>query len=105
VEVGCDLLEAESESVKARVFETRDWYAQTVEREGGAASLSAGVPALGPYPRRGEYEHCFTLSAAERKRAIEERERRNDRDYDDWAWDVLGSGGPAFQGLPFVTVP
>jgi hypothetical protein len=111
----------------------REWYAHTVEREGGPASLSAGLPALGPYPYHGEYEHCFTLagpsgefvqltptvaeyvalaiergrhaSAAERKCAIEERERRDDRDYDDWAWDVLGSGGPAFQGLPFVTVP
>ncbi len=22
------------------------------------------VPALGPYPARGEYEHCFTLESA-----------------------------------------
>jgi hypothetical protein len=32
------------------------WYAQTVEIEGGIR-----IPALGPYPSRGEYEHCFTL--------------------------------------------
>src|SRR2546423_752320 len=34
----------------------RAWYAQTVERENGVS-----IPALGPYPSRGEYEHCFTL--------------------------------------------
>ena len=110
----------------------RAWYAQTIEREDGPPSLLAGVPALGPYPERGEYEHCFTLetargefvqltstvaeyvaraieagrraSAAERRKAIEERERRSDRDYDNWAWDVLDSGCPAFHGLPFVNV-
>ena len=32
------------------------WYAQTIEIEDGIR-----VPALGPYPSRGEYEHCFTL--------------------------------------------
>ena len=35
------------------------WYAQTVEVEDGIR-----VPALGPYPARGEYEHCFTLAGA-----------------------------------------
>jgi hypothetical protein len=34
----------------------RAWWAQTVEIEGGRS-----VPALGPYPARGDYEHCFTL--------------------------------------------
>ncbi len=34
----------------------RQWYAQTVERENGVS-----IPALGPYPYRGDYEHCFTL--------------------------------------------
>jgi hypothetical protein len=34
----------------------RQWYAQTVEHA-GAQSL----PALGPYPSRGDFEHCFTL--------------------------------------------
>lgn len=37
----------------------QEWYARTVEVEDGVR-----VPALGPYPSRGEYEHCFTLSAA-----------------------------------------
>lgn len=103
------------------------WYAQTVEREDGLS-----VPALGPYPDRGEYEHCFTLedshgqfvqltptvaeyiaraieaglraSAAERRKAIEERELRSEREYDNWAWDLLDSGCPAFHGVPFVDV-
>jgi hypothetical protein len=35
------------------------WYAQTIEVEDGIR-----VPALGPYPSRGEYEHCFTLEGA-----------------------------------------
>jgi hypothetical protein len=103
----------------------RDWYARTIERADGLST-----PALGPYPERGEYEHCFTLqgphgefvqltstvaeyiaraietgrgvSPAERRKAIDERERRSDREYDAWAWDVLDSGCPAFHGLPFV---
>jgi hypothetical protein len=36
-----------------------EWYARTVEVEDGIR-----VPALGPYPSRGEYEHCFTLESA-----------------------------------------
>lgn len=35
------------------------WYEQTLEAEDGFR-----IPALGPYPSRGEYEHCFTLSGA-----------------------------------------
>ncbi len=35
------------------------WHAQTTETEDGMR-----VPALGPYPARGEYEHCFTLETA-----------------------------------------
>jgi hypothetical protein len=35
------------------------WYAQTIEVEDGIH-----IPALGPYPSRGEYEHCFTLESA-----------------------------------------
>ena len=34
------------------------WYAQTTETEDGIR-----VPALGPYPARGEYEHAFTLES------------------------------------------
>lgn len=105
----------------------QDWYAQTVEREGGAS-----VPALGPYPASGEYEHCFTLagpngefvqltstvaehiaraietgrnvSAGTRRQAVERREEQEEREYDGWALDVLDSGGGAFHGSPFVTV-
>jgi hypothetical protein len=35
------------------------WYRQTMEIEDGQR-----IPALGPYPSRGEYEHCFTLEDA-----------------------------------------
>jgi hypothetical protein len=103
------------------------WYAQTIERENGVS-----IPALGPYPSRGEFEHCFTLegprgeflqltpAAAEHiARAIEfsrcaprarnrhslyEREARQDRAYDAWAYDVLDDATPAFHKTPFVTV-
>lgn len=36
-----------------------EWYARTVEIEDGIR-----MPALGPYPSRGEYEHCIALSDA-----------------------------------------
>ncbi|MGA9633398.1 MAG: hypothetical protein WBQ63_18375 [Candidatus Acidiferrales bacterium] len=36
------------------------WYAQTLEIEDGIR-----IPALGPYPYRGEYEQCFTLQLAD----------------------------------------
>lgn len=36
-----------------------EWYARTTEVEDGIR-----VPSLGPYPSRGEYEHCFTLSGS-----------------------------------------
>jgi hypothetical protein len=35
-----------------------DWCSNTLEREDGIL-----IPALGPYPARGEYEHCFTLQS------------------------------------------
>ncbi|HEY6206817.1 MAG TPA: hypothetical protein VIW21_11685 [Chthoniobacterales bacterium] len=34
----------------------REWYSQTTEHAGAQS-----VAALGPYPSRGDYEHCFTL--------------------------------------------
>lgn len=34
-----------------------NWWMQTMDSE-------SGIPALGPYPSRGEYEHCFTLQGA-----------------------------------------
>ena len=106
----------------------RQWYAQTIERENGIS-----IPVLGPYPSRGEYEHCFTLegprdeflqltpTAAEHiARAIErsrssppaksrgslyDREQRTERTYDQWAFDVIDDAVPAFHKQPFVTVP
>ena len=95
----------------------RQWYAQTLERADGRS-----ISALGPYPSRGEYEHCFTLEdqqgnfvqltptvaehvaraietgrradAGERRRALQAREQRAEKSYDDWARDVLnGKGG------------
>ena len=91
-----------------------DWYGYTIERENGVS-----VAALGPYPERGEYEHCFTLEgprgefvqltpsiaeyvaraiefgklagSAERRQAIDKRECQADREYDSWAFDKLDS--------------
>jgi hypothetical protein len=109
----------------------RQWYSQTIEREGAQS-----VPALGPYPSRGDYEHCFTLEtprgefvqltitiAEQFARAIEcsrgarvkltraqsranlyEREARDDRAYSDWAYDLLDDAVPAFHHQPFVSV-
>ncbi len=105
----------------------RAWYAQTVERENGVS-----IPALGPYPSRGEYEHCFTLegprgefiqltpTAAEHiaraiefsrcaprargRRALYAREGRRDRAYESWAYDQLDDTVPAFHKQAFVTV-
>jgi hypothetical protein len=105
----------------------RTWYAQTVERENGVS-----IPALGPYPSRGEYEHCFTLEGTRgeflqltptisehiaraiefsrhaprsvKRRSIDDREQRDDRAYDAWAFDKLDDAVPAFHRQPFVTV-
>ncbi len=105
----------------------RAWYAQTIERENGIS-----IPALGPYPARGEYEHCFTLESPRGEfvqltptiaehiaRAIEwsrkfprapqraglySREAHQDRMYEDWAFDQLDDTVPAFHKQPFVTV-
>ncbi|MGB7434710.1 MAG: hypothetical protein WBR26_03260 [Candidatus Acidiferrum sp.] len=105
----------------------RQWYAQTVESAGGRS-----VPALGPYPERGEYEHCFTLAglhgefvqltptivervanaiefsrrmpASKSRERLYDRETRGERKYDNWAYDVLDDSVPALHGQPFVTV-
>lgn len=105
----------------------RLWYAQTIERENGVS-----VPALGPFPSRGDYEHCFTLESpsgdflqltpaaaehvaraiefsrglprATKRSSIDDRERREDRAYDEWAFDMLDDRVPAFHKQPFVTV-
>ena len=88
------------------------WYAQTLEVENGR-----NIPALGPYPSRGDWEHCFTLEGprgefvrltpaaarhivraiamsrgaprAKRREAVEERARREEREYDRYAEAVL----------------
>ncbi len=105
----------------------RAWHTQTIERENGIS-----IPALGPYPSRGEYEHCLTLEgprgefvqltptiAEHIARAIEcsrnfargvsrsrlyDREQRTERDYDEWAFDVMDDAVPSFHNQPFVTV-
>jgi len=116
-----------------------EWYAQTLELESSASAgasrtafCTSGIPALGPYPSRGEYEHCFTLEgpggefvqltpaiaryvaraiefsralrAPERRRAIEDRVRREERAYDSYADSALSEAGRAFHGVPHITV-
>lgn len=103
----------------------RQWYAQTVELAGGRS-----VPALGPYPSRGDYEHCFTLEtpggeflqltptiaehiarAIERSRcapraakrsSVYDHAQRKDLAYDNWAYDLLDDAVPAFHKQSFV---
>ncbi len=105
----------------------RAWYAQTIERENGIS-----IPALGPYPSRGEYEHSFTLESprgefvqltptiaehiaraiewsrkfprASQRAGLYSREAHEDRMYEDWAFDQLDDAVPAFHNQPFVTV-
>jgi hypothetical protein len=88
------------------------WRAETLEIENGR-----GISALGPYPSRGDYEHCFTVEgprgefvqltpavarhiaraietsrgvgSVEKKVALEDRARREEREYDSFAMDVL----------------
>jgi len=103
----------------------KSWWESTIEREGGIL-----VPALGPYPSRGEYEHCFTLSGAKGefvqldaaacetivravewarrqgsrtgRRALARREEASERAWDRRADDVLDDAVPAFHGQVFV---
>jgi len=103
------------------------WYAQTVECEDGIR-----VPALGPFPRRGEYEHCFTLSGPSGEflplsiaacewivRAVEwmrrlsrqethaallSREARRERAWENTADNILDDTVPAFHSQAFVSV-
>lgn len=105
----------------------KQWYAQTVEREDGIA-----IPALGPYPSRGDYEHCFTVETARgeflpltpaiceglaaavewsrwqtnqaRNAALAKREERSARDWETRADAVLDDATPAFNGQHFVTI-
>jgi hypothetical protein len=103
----------------------RQWYTQTVERDDGIS-----IPALGPYPSRGEYEHCFTLqgprgefiplspSACEtivravefsrsepaqmHRAALTRRELQRDRAWESHADAVFTDASRAFHGAPFV---
>lgn len=103
----------------------RQWYAQTIEREDGIS-----IPALGPYPHRGDYEHCFTLqgprgefipltpSACEfiaravefaraqprgsNRAALGRREEFRERDWNLCADAILHDATPALHGAPFV---
>jgi hypothetical protein len=101
------------------------WVAQTTEIENGVR-----IAALGPYPSRGDYEHCFTLESAsgefipltpaacdwivraiewsrrqrrtEMRGAIAAREARRERNMDRGMDDILDDAVPAFHGEPFV---
>ncbi|HKF51029.1 MAG TPA: hypothetical protein VKB26_01850 [Candidatus Acidoferrales bacterium] len=103
----------------------RQWYAQTVERENGVS-----IPALGPYPSRGEYEHCFTLQgpcgefislspaacesivravefararpSAEHRAAVAHRENRRENEWESQADAIVSDASPAFHGAPFI---
>jgi hypothetical protein len=89
------------------------WRAETIEIANGR-----NIAALGPYPSRGDYEHCFTLEGprgefvqltpsvarhiaraieasrnmphAKGREALDERTRREEREYDSYADAVLG---------------
>jgi len=102
-----------------------EWFARTVEVEDGIR-----IPALGPYPSRGDYEHCFTLETAAgefvplspaacdwivralewarrqprsaMRAAIASREARRERNWDRAADDALDDAAPAFHGHTFV---
>lgn len=103
------------------------WDLQTMETVDGVR-----IPALGPYPHRGDYELAFTLegfkgefiqltphiarvfastlehSREEHKESLVEKKSKfvdqHDRDYDSFADSVLSDAGPAFGGAPNVSV-
>ncbi len=105
------------------------WRMQTEEIEG-----SYTYEALGPYPSRGDYEHCFTLKdpdtgdfldltpemvryivravefsrhllCSDRKRHMDEREEKAEKQWDTRADAILDDAGPAFHGQPYIVVP
>jgi hypothetical protein len=112
--------------IPPEIYGSRDeWYRRTIEVEDGIR-----LPALGPYPSRGEYEHCFTLETAvgefvpltvsacdwvvraiasarrqtrgAARAAIVKRESCRERDWDRTISDVLDDGVSAFRGHSFV---
>ena len=90
------------------------------------------IPALGPYPSRGDYEHCFTLEGsqgefvqltptvaeriaqaiewgrkfrpAQRRVALDRRASQEEREFDARAYGILDDAVPAFHKQRFVTV-
>jgi hypothetical protein len=103
-----------------------EWYRQTVETANGRS-----VPALGPFPSRGEWEHCFTIqtpggeflaltseicdyvvravewsrgqSKAVKREALYRNEERRRSEYDRFVDDVLWNE-PRFHAQPYVVV-
>lgn len=103
------------------------WDRATVETEDGYR-----LPALGPYPSRGDWELCFTLEtpdgrflplepqicdelvrrversralpAGVRRAAVFRQHDRQQRDWHNWAEAVLWNE-PRFHGQPWVAVP
>ena len=41
---------------------------------------------------------------SQKRRSIDDREQREERTYDAWAYDMLDDATPAFHKQPFVTV-
>jgi hypothetical protein len=104
----------------------KTWYGQTQSWKEG------NVATLGPYPERGDYESCFVVEKpsgefiqltptiarhiaraiefsqgiprARRREALYAREAKADKDYVDWAVDLMDEGTGAFHEQPFVTV-
>ena len=89
------------------------WHTETNEIENGRS-----IAALGPYPSRGDYEHCFTVEGphgefvqltpavarhiagaieasrgvarSKSREALDERTRRDEREYDAFVDETLG---------------
>ncbi len=106
----------------------RQWYEMTQEVVGGRT-----ISASGPYPSRGEYEHCWTIQTpagefapldvsmcetvvravefsrhlvrSDRKAAIDRREERKKKDFEEEGMALMEDARPAFLGQPQVRVP
>ncbi|HVB35363.1 MAG TPA: hypothetical protein VNJ52_13465 [Patescibacteria group bacterium] len=104
----------------------QQWYRHTMETAGGEQ-----VPALGPYPSLGDWEHCFTIQSpageflplapeiceqvvrrveysraqprAAGMAALRRREEKREKDYEDFVDRILWDE-PRFHAQPYVTV-
>jgi hypothetical protein len=101
-----------------------EWYRRTAEMQDGFS-----IPALGPFPSRGEYEHCFTLErgggflpldatvcdwvvraiewarrqpAQSARAALMQRETRKERNWHRAADDLFDDCALPFDGHAFV---